>query len=84
METTSAKNEFNKQDFYNWLKNLLIFVLPIALANIGAIENWILLNLSINPEVLAIILSSGVKFAEYFIRNNTEVNPLETNTPENV
>ena len=69
--STSPKMSINSTDLLNWLKNLLIFILPIALVNIDSIQTYILSITQLNPEVLGILLSALIKLAEYFLRANT-------------
>ena len=70
METTSPRKRLNWTDVLNLLKNVCIFAFPIVLANIVPIQNWVISTLSLNPEVIAIIISSIVKLIEYWLRNN--------------
>jgi len=72
METTSPKKSLNWMDVLSLLKNVAIFFIPIVLANIVPIQNWIIDISGLNPEIIAITLSAIVKMIEYRYRNNQQ------------
>lgn len=70
METTSPKKTLNWMDLVNLLKNVAIFFIPIVLANIVPIQDWVITTTKLNPEIIAIMISAIVKIIEYRYRDN--------------
>lgn len=67
MATASKKFKLNKKDILNAIKNMLIFGVPLFIANIDAIQSYIVTIAGINPDLLSILLSTLVKLGQYYI-----------------